>query len=412
MPRTPRIAFVTYAMHCGGMEAFLLRLGAYLREHGCEVEVITTIEPGEWFGRLDELHIKAHHVAGYDRLTLLAPLLHSLRVRRQLIAGDYDLIFLNHDRHAQATLGRLPEHVVAVPILHNHHEEIYEVGCGNQDAWNVAVAVSPKVADSARRRVPGRPVLEIGYGVEVPSAAVWQERRQFSTPSRDHFCRASGPHSERNPLASRYIPGLPGSGPAGYADNRGDGPDAKKLDQKLAQYGFRDTVRRLRGLTPQQVYGLLLQAHVLLMPSYYEGFPIALMEGLACGCVPVVTRLPGITDAMVQAGKTGMLIDVEDVAGFAAALATLYNDPARWTQMSSAAHEVAQRKYSVEAMGQSYLGLITDALNDRYPLPRSRKDQRALDLSVFSWRNFLRERARDFRRRAQARLRALSSAAF
>src|SRR5829696_870549 len=180
MPRRPRIAFVTYAMHCGGVEAFLLRLGSYLRE-SCDVEVITTIEPGEWFGRLAGLQIKAHHVAGYTRSGVLAPWQHSLRVRAQLIAGGYDLVFLNHTRHAQATLAGLPEHVVAIPILHNDVEEIYEVGCGNKDAWNAVVGVSPKVASKARERVPRRPVEEINYGVELPSSDFWGNRRQLNT---------------------------------------------------------------------------------------------------------------------------------------------------------------------------------------------------------------------------------------
>src|SRR5919112_76685 len=182
MPLHPRIAFVTYAMHCGGMEAFLLRLGSYLRQQGCDVEVITTVEPGEWFGRLSELRIPAHHVAGYSRSGLFSPIHHSLRVRTRLIAGNYDVILLNHARHAQAVLTRLPEHVIAMPILHNDVEEIYQVGCGNEEAWNAAVAVSPKVAGRARERVPRRPVLEITSGVELPGPSQWQSRRPFSTP--------------------------------------------------------------------------------------------------------------------------------------------------------------------------------------------------------------------------------------
>jgi glycosyltransferase involved in cell wall biosynthesis len=405
MPPQPRVAFVTYAMQCGGMEAALLRLGTYLREQGSEVEILTTIEPGEWFGRVAEVHLKAHHIAGYDQLTTLAPLLHSLRVRRKLIAGNYDVIFLNHDRHAQAGLARLPEHVVAIPILHNDVDEIYEVGCGNQNAWNVAVAVSPKVASRARHTVPNRPVVEIPYGVEAPSAAVWESRRKFSTPLELIFIGRLD-HTQKGIL---WLPEIYRAcldrGMEATLTIVGDGPDAQRLDRKLAQYDLQNTVRRARGLTPEQVYGVLLQSHILLMPSYYEGLPIALMESLVCGCVPVVSRLPGITDVMIENGKTGMLVDVEHVAGFVEAIATIYNDPRRWANMSSAAHEVAQHKYSVEAMGRSYLDLITDALNGSYPLPRARKHQRALDLSVFSWRNILRDRARHVVRQGRAWLR-------
>ena len=76
----------------------------------------------------------------------------------------------------------------------------------------------------------------------------------------------------------------------------GDGPDAQQLRLRLSELGLLERSRFLQGLTHHQVYDLLLEAHVLLMPSFYEGLPIALLESMACGCVPVVSRLPGITD--------------------------------------------------------------------------------------------------------------------
>jgi glycosyltransferase involved in cell wall biosynthesis len=410
MPRRPRIAFVTYAMHCGGMETFILRLGTYLRQEGCEVELVTTIEPGEWFGRLAELNIRAHHVAGYSPSGPLTPYEHSLRVGTQLTAGEYDLIFLNHAKHAQAVLARLPESVVAIPILHNDVKDIYQVGCGNPDAWNAAVAVSPKVAASARERVPRRPVLEITSGVELPTPELWQRRQSFSRPLELIFIGRLD-HAQKGVL---WLPDIYQAcldrGVEARLTIVGDGPDAQALQDRLLRCHLHERTRHLRGLTPEQVYGLLLQSHILLMPSYYEGLPIALLEALACGCVPVVTRLPGITDAAVKDGETGMLTPVGDVAGYADAIATLYNDPARWSRMSSAAHESAGQRFSVDAMGRSYLGLIIEAVNGRYPLPLPRRNQHSFDLSVFSWRDFLPDRLRQLGRRGRAWVRSLSPA--
>ena len=410
MSQQPRIAFVTYAMHCGGMEAFLLRLGRYLRQHGCDVEVITTIEPGEWFGRFSELQIKAEHVAGYSQSSPLVPLRHSLRVGSKLAAGKYDVVFLNHARHAQASIARLPENVVAIPILHNDADEIYDVGCGNGDAWNVAVAVSPKVAATARRRVPRRPVIELPYGVDLPAEGLWQRRRSFGKRIELMFLGRLE-HTQKGVF---WLPDIFKAcldrGIDAALTIVGDGPDAQELQRRFSDYGLQDRIRHLKGLTPEVIYGLLVEAHILLMPSNYEGLPIALLESLACGCVPVASRLPGITDAAVEDGKTGMLVDVGDVSGFATAVATLFSDPARWSQMSSAGHDRACRSFSVEAMGASYLQLVTDALNGHYPLPRPRRYQRAVDLSLFSWKDFLPSRLRRLGRRGRSLLTSLSSA--
>jgi glycosyltransferase involved in cell wall biosynthesis len=408
MPRQPRIAFVTYAMHCGGMEAFLLRLGRYLRQHGCDVEVITTIEPGEWFGRLSELQIKAQHVAGYSQSSALVPLRHSLRVGSKLAAGKYDVVFLNHARHAQASIARLPENVVAIPILHNDADEIYDVGCGNQDAWNVAVGVSPKVTATARRKLPHRPVIELPYGVDLPSAKLWQSRGSFGKRIGLIFIGRIE-HTQKGVL---WLPDIFKAcldrGIDAALTIVGDGPDSPELQKRLSNYGLQDRTRHLKGLTPELIYGLLMEAHILLMPSNYEGLPIALLESLACGCVPVASRLPGITDAAVEDGETGILVDVGDVSGFTTAVATLYRDPVRWSQMSSAGHDRACRSFSVDAMGASYLQLVTDALNGHYPLPRPRRYQRAVDLSLFSWRDFLPSRLRRLGGRGRTWLASLS----
>jgi glycosyltransferase involved in cell wall biosynthesis len=390
------------------MEAVLLRLGQYLRRQGCEVEAITTIEPGEWFDRWSEFHIKADLVPGY-RPSPLNPLAHSLRVGARLAAGRYDVVILNHTRHAQAVLARLPENVIVIPVLHNDVEQIYEVGCANAEAWNVAVAVSPKVAATARQRVPHRPVVHIPSGVDLPAEAAWQKRQALGKRIELAFVG-------RLEQAQKGVLCLPDiyqacldRGIDATLTIVGDGPDAEALQRKLSDRGLQDRTRRLKGLTPEQVYAVLLDAHVLLLPSQYEGLPIVLLESQACGCVPIASRLPGMTDAAVLDGETGLLVDVGDVAGFADAVATLYHDPARWSQLSRAGHDRVRRKFSVEVMGGAYLGLAADARKGQYPLPRPRRHRPPVDLSLFSWRDFLPDPLRRWGRRGRAWLAAFSA---
>jgi glycosyltransferase involved in cell wall biosynthesis len=389
MPPQPRIALVAYAMYCGGMEAFLLRLGRYLRQQRCDVDVITTIEPGEWFGRLAELDLRGFHVSGNSGSGILSPLQHSMRVRDKLAGGDYDVAFLNHSRHAQACIGGLPDHMVVIPILHNDNEEIYRVGCANADAWNVAVAVSPKVAESARKRVPRRPVLQILSGVELPDETLLAERPARGSSIRLVFIGRLEHHQKGVLWLPEIYRTCLDRGIDATLTIVGDGPDAAQLQQRLADHSLGQRTQLLKGLAPEEVYRLLSQSHVLLMPSRFEGLPIALLEALACGCVPIVSRLPGITDVAVTHGENGMLVEPADLSGFADAVGSLARDRSLWSRMSGAARERASREFSVEGMGSSYLRLIQDARNGYYPLPRSRKHQLPVDLSLFSWRDFL-----------------------
>jgi glycosyltransferase involved in cell wall biosynthesis len=409
MPPQPRIALVTYAMHCGGMEAFLLRLGGYLRQQGYDVEVITTLEPGEWFGRVAELGMKASHVSAPSGSRFLTPLQHSSRVRSKLASGGYDVIFLNHSRHAQACIGGLPDKMLVIPILHNDYEEIYQVGCANPDAWNVAVAVSPKVAESARRWVPRRPVLQILSGVDLPDESLLAQRLSFEHPIRLIFIGRLE-HTHKGVL---WLPDILRAcldrGFAATLTIVGDGPDAERLQRLLAERSLERQTQLLRGIPPREVYRLLTQSHALLMPSQFEGLPLALLESLACGCVPVVSRLPGITDIAVTHGQTGLLVRTGDVAGFADAVVSLAGNAAQWERMSGACRERARQSFSVDAMGSSYLRLIQDARNGHYPLPLPRKNQLPIDLSLFSWGDFLPVPLRRLVRRSRSWLTSISS---
>ncbi len=45
---------------------------------------------------------------------------------------------------------------------------------------------------------------------------------------------------------------------------------------------------------------LLRNAHVFVLPSFYEGLPLVLMEALACGCRLVATALPGVKELLAN----------------------------------------------------------------------------------------------------------------
>jgi glycosyltransferase involved in cell wall biosynthesis len=45
---------------------------------------------------------------------------------------------------------------------------------------------------------------------------------------------------------------------------------------------------------------LLRKAHVFVLPSFYEGLPLVLMEALACGCRLITTALPGVKELLAD----------------------------------------------------------------------------------------------------------------
>lgn len=46
----------------------------------------------------------------------------------------------------------------------------------------------------------------------------------------------------------------------------------------------------------RRLAGIMKQSHIFVLPSFYEGLPLVVLEALACGCRIVTTDLPGITE--------------------------------------------------------------------------------------------------------------------
>ena len=45
---------------------------------------------------------------------------------------------------------------------------------------------------------------------------------------------------------------------------------------------------------------LARRCRLFVLPSFYEGLPLVLVEALACGCRLICTRLPGVVEALAE----------------------------------------------------------------------------------------------------------------
>lgn len=370
-PGNLRVALVVYGLPGGGMEKMVLTLGTFLQANGVEVDVVTTEYRGAWFGRVAEAGLHPVHVEGAE-LVRRAMLPHYLAVGRRLANGGYDAVLLNYARFAQASLGMLPDRTFRVSILHNDHPRVIGVGCANRNALDVVVAVGPRVAAAAVTATGGMPVVTIPNGVEIPPADALAKRRPWGSPLR-LACVGRIDHPQKGVL---LLPGILRALDRAGVDFRlvvaGDGPDAPELALALKTGPCADRVELMGAVPPEAVYPILLDAHFLLLPSFYEGLPLTLMEAMACGCVPVASRLEGITDTLVSEGVNGWLVEAGNPDGFAAVVGR-GADPERWGAMSRAATETIRLGYSSELMCGRYLELIRRGRAGAHPIPTHRQ---------------------------------------
>jgi glycosyltransferase involved in cell wall biosynthesis len=110
---------------------------------------------------------------------------------------------------------------------------------------------------------------------------------------------------------------------------------------------------------------LLRGAQVLVMPSQAEGYPIGMLEAMACGLTVVAYDIPGPRD-IVQAADVGHLVATGRPDLLADAVADLFGDRTRLERERRRAQAWA-RTQGWDAIVQGYvhlLGRLTDARGD------------------------------------------------
>ena len=86
---------------------------------------------------------------------------------------------------------------------------------------------------------------------------------------------------------------------------------------------------------------------IMVLPSYFEGFPISVIEGMLHGCAVISTDVGGIPEA-IEDGVSGILIKPKDVKGLKDAIASVAGDKEFAERLSRGGIKTAKEKFSLE----------------------------------------------------------------
>jgi L-malate glycosyltransferase len=139
----------------------------------------------------------------------------------------------------------------------------------------------------------------------------------------------------------------------------GDGPDRGpaeylardlKVDRHVSFLGKQNHVERLIPL-----------AHVLLMPSEMESFGLVSLEAMACGVVPVATRVGGVPE-LITHGEDGFLEQPGDIAGQSARVVELLADDQLHYRMAKTGRWNAAERFCTDKIIPQYERLYREVV--------------------------------------------------
>lgn len=133
----------------------------------------------------------------------------------------------------------------------------------------------------------------------------------------------------------------------------GEGPEAPRVKEILCTEGRGLPVQFAGRVDNGLMEGHLAQGHALVLLSDYEGLPIALMEAMACGVVPICLQTRSGVGELVEHDVTGLLVR-DRGKDFIAAVQKLRQEPLLWKRLASAARAKVQSGYTIELAAEKW----------------------------------------------------------
>ncbi|MHC4985277.1 MAG: glycosyltransferase, partial [Planctomycetota bacterium] len=124
----------------------------------------------------------------------------------------------------------------------------------------------------------------------------------------------------------------------------GDGPLRGSVDRFCRKPAGR--MCRALGFV-DDVPGLLSAADLFVLPSRWEGWPLALGEAMAAGLAAVGTDCSGIRDVLVP-NETGLLVAPKDPVALAGAILMLADDPANRAKLAAAGRDRIHQHFTIQ----------------------------------------------------------------
>ncbi|MCC6164920.1 MAG: glycosyltransferase [Acidobacteria bacterium] len=137
----------------------------------------------------------------------------------------------------------------------------------------------------------------------------------------------------------------------------GDGPLREALEARASTLGLEQHVRWAG--RQQDPLAFVNAAHVFVLPSRFEGFPNALAEAMAAGLAVVATDCRSGPRELIDDGRSGLLVPVDDIAALAAAITELVADPTLRRRLAAEAPAATHRLH-VDRVADEWQALFAE----------------------------------------------------
>jgi len=368
--RRIKVLFLITELNVGGAEMVVAKITAHLNEDRFHCSVCSLLPDGRLAEVLQEQGIKTLSLNVKEKFDVRG----LFRLLRLLREEKTDILH-THLFHANL-LGRIAGRMAGVPVIISHQHGVER---SRSKVRSLLDRLTSRYADVVistcevvkqtlikRDKIPPDKIRTIYKGVEITNAEVKSSsaRRNLGITSdvpvvgivanlrsmkgHDTFLKAA--RMILNDVENaRFL--IVGGGP---------------LEGKLKALAFK------LGVSPQTIFtgfrddvpSLLATMDVFVLPSLWEGVPIAILEAMAMAKPVVATEVGGIPEIVVN-GETGILVPPQNPKLLAEAIIALLQNRERAEAMGRAGRERVERCFTVERMVQQTEALYEELIKEK-----------------------------------------------
>lgn len=310
-----------------------------------------------------------------DGCVQLAPTSFSMKTQAQVftnwcVENEIDCVMAINSEGILSALPHLPEHIRVLSRCANGFDHGYRITMSGRERLARIIALTPRLRDDLVVRYAADPtkVVLIPNGIE---SAKFDAAAQMQRGTGKRLELGFLGRLEHNQKGVMYLPAIADALVAQGIPFRlriaGKGVDRVRMEEAMASHLSAGRVQFMGALTPQEIPQFLGETDVYLFTSHFEGCPNALLEAMIAGCVPVCGLIEGITDFLVDEGRTGFIAKLGDAEGFASAIAALHADRAKLSAMSASVATEARARFTNEIAADAYAALIRDVMVEPAP---------------------------------------------
>ncbi len=142
----------------------------------------------------------------------------------------------------------------------------------------------------------------------------------------------------------------------------GSGPLEKELKDLSSSFGIQDRVFFISWLPNPEFIKKVAESAIFVMPSMYEGMPVAILEAMASGKPIIASNVPGPQD-LITHGQNGYLFEKGNIVQLKEFLELLIGNSDLREELGKQARETIEEKYTFEKITDMYLKLYEEIAN-------------------------------------------------